>query len=141
MTETSEKPQKGVRYDDFAQSAESVRRWMYDVGKSFEKFCRLTRTSDGTRFHVYEVRVREKTGYQGGVLLMLKAFGENGAVIAFHSDNSVLQAFISTAERLENGSLMWEVDQYPPKDYEERSLAFTRELSYKVEKSGAPSEG
>lgn len=127
MDDIRQEQPESPKYD---VSKEAVRRWFMELGEGFESTCRMMNAQDGLRYHIYEVRVREKTGNAQGVLLLLKAFGEAGALIAFHQDNSLLQAFINVGKRLANGSIEFEEDAFPPKDYDVRAKAHSKEMEY-----------
>lgn len=127
-----------IGYDNFEVAAISVRRWLFDLGRGVEQTCRLMRIADGDHYYVYELRIREKQGFTGGVLLMLKAFGEDGPLIAFHQDNSVLQALCNVGDRLRNGSLPFQEDAFPAKDYEERVKVYREQLEYMKGKGISP---
>lgn len=125
-------------YDDYAVTKSAVRRWLFDVGKSVEQTSRMMASDRDTSYHVYEFRIKEKSGNGAGVLAILKAFGADGPLIAFHHDNSYLQALQNIGERLRNGAMKFQPDEWPAKDYEQRAAGYLARLEYNKEKSISP---
>lgn len=134
MQKNGDEHQTITNEHDFSLAKVSIQRWHYDAGLRWEQTTRLINSNDGTRFHVYEIRAKQKSGSNGGTLLMLKAFGDDGPVIAFHHDNTFYSAFLTVGERLRNGSLQFQTDDWPTKNYEGQALLHQKEVEYFLSK-------
>lgn len=115
---------KQVPVSDWELSQIATRRWMFDIGMHVERLCRMMNSVDGERPHVYELRIRNGPQQFEGVLLILKAFSVEGAIVAFHKDGGLLSALTNAGQRLQNGSLEWQPDQWPSKEYEVQSQKY-----------------
>ncbi len=127
MTEMFEVTPTEPEYD---VSKDAVRKWLLELGTGVERTCRLLNSNDGKRHHIYEWRIKEKLGASAGVLVMLKAYGDNGPLIAFHQDSSHLQAIMNIGNRSANGSLDFVPDAYPPKDYDKAVVEYLARIEY-----------
>ncbi len=86
-----------------AVRVEQIDRWIDDPGDS-ETF-------------ITQISFKVGGGWDDGTLVIVKARRGREKVVAFHGDDSFLEALTGLGSRLANGTLKWKVDEpYDPKN-------------------------
>lgn len=104
-------PEKDVPGDAVA-SARAVTEYWYEVGRALGDIDRFQTTGHVDQPELYELRLKCDTGDPEGFLVIAKALGETGYVIAFHRGETVVEALVGLSKRLKNHTLKWREDQY-----------------------------
>lgn len=84
---------------------------------------------------VYNVQLRLPIRDNADVLMLVKAVGEGGPVIAFHGGRTMVTALITWPARVRAGKVEWREDIYPPGNYAEIEDYILKEVEY-FEKTG-----
>ena len=97
---------------DAVASARAVTEYWYDVGRALGDVDRYRDKDHLTAPALLELRIKCDPADEMGVLVIAKGLSEDGPVIAFHRDESVVQAIVGMARRLRNHTAKWREDEY-----------------------------
>ena len=107
----SKKPERDVPGDSVA-SARAVTQYWYDIGSGLGGLDRYRANEGHDKPILYELKIKCDPSDEQGVLVMAKAYTEDGYVVGFHRGESVVEAVTGMARRIVNGTLKWREDQY-----------------------------
>lgn len=108
----------------------STRRILMEWGMQIEAFGEAVRLREDQPRQVYNIQLRAITRNGQDVLMLVKAVGEEGPLIAFHSGTSMRNAILTWPARLNAGRIAWREDEYPPDKYDEIKKYINSELEY-----------
>lgn len=97
----------------------ATQRILVEMGMKVEAFGQAVRHLKQRPPHVYNIQLRSPVRTSHDVLMLVKAVGESGPVIAFHTGATMAEAVLTWASRLNAGRIKWREDDYPPSNYEE----------------------
>lgn len=97
---------------DAVASARQVAEYWYSVGQAIGGIDRFQENGHVDQPELYELRIKCDQSDPEGFMIMVKGLGEDGYVIAFHRGETVVEALVGVARRLQNHTLKWKVDQY-----------------------------
>ncbi len=93
-------------------------RFLEGLGADVEALGESLRWIPGREPLVYNIQLRAGVREQQDVLMLVKAVGEGGALVAFHSGRTMIDALLSWPGRLRAGKVNWKQDEYTPTNYE-----------------------
>lgn len=97
---------------DAIASARQVTEYWYNVGQALGDVDRYRDTDHLTAPVLVELRIKCDPADDMGVLVMAKGLSEDGPVIAFHRDESIVAAVQGMSRRLKNQTAKWKEDVY-----------------------------
>lgn len=97
---------------DTVASARQVTIYWYEVGLALGSFDRYREIDhlDAPTLTAFNVKCDPEDPQ--GVLIVVKGLSEDGPVVAFHRDESVVDAVQGVGKRLQNHTLKWRKDEY-----------------------------
>lgn len=122
--------------DERAGYGAAGQRALLDLGKGLQAFGISLRWLKQRPPHVYNIQFRQPIREMQETLMLVKAVSEDGPVIAFHSDASVVACIHSWSTRLSAGRIKWREDEYPPSNYEQIKAFILKEVEYFAERFG-----
>ncbi len=107
-------------------------RWMAELGTSVELLAHMMRKPTENRPFVYEVRFNLVPAKNQLPVLVLKGFGADGGLVAFHNAAGFLQMVRGCSAAMEAGKLGWYEDKFQSNDYEKRVTLYQSGAFYRV---------
>jgi len=93
--------------------AAAVRRYFFGLGQDVNGMQQLIADEAQVGRFVYNMQVRWPGKENPGFLCILKAYEDEGPVIAFHNTHQFLDAVTGFTHRKRAGQLEWRQDDYP----------------------------
>lgn len=94
-------------------------RMLLEKGEQIEALGEHLRWVPGRWPHIYNVQCRAAIRDDSEAMMLIKAVGESGPLIAFHSAVTIVGTLVTFTSRARAGKVTWKVDEHPPKNYEE----------------------
>lgn len=114
------------------RNSAATERWLSELGQASEHLGHMMRKPTESRPFVYEARFDLMPVKGDGFLLVLKGFGADGGLCAFHNDISFVGLLRGASAQMKAGKLKWYPDQYEPSNYSARTERFLSGDFYKV---------
>ncbi len=97
---------------DAVASARAVTAFWFNVGRALGDVDRYRETDHLDAPVLIGLSIRCDPGDDQGILVIAKGLSEDGPVVAFHRDETVVAAVQGMARRLKNQTAKWRKDQY-----------------------------
>lgn len=94
------------------ETAAQRQRFLVRLGKGWVDFCDACQRASGHGLFITGMTIKGELGEPDEILVVLRAEGEEGAVVAFHSTAEPLGLWTGLAARMDNGNLKWRKDEY-----------------------------
>ena len=98
-------------------------RHLRDVGLGIEALREALAQARGRGVYVYAINIRYPKSGRPGFFMMVKAYTEEGPVIAFHNGFQLVGLLVEFGARIRAGAVEWVPDEYPADGWVEE-LAF-----------------
>ncbi len=105
-------------------------RIMVEWGLEVEALKETLRHVPGRMPFVYNLQLRAPVKDTHGYLMLIKAVGESGPVVAFHSDRTLVDCLLTYAPRVRAGKIEWREDEFPPSNFDEIAEYILDEVEY-----------
>lgn len=132
---TDEVNVKVVQLDESAKDGAptaAMERWAGELGVATELLAHMMRKPTEGRPFVYELRFSLVPAKNDLPVLVLKGFGADGGLVAFHNASGFLQMIRGASGQMSAGKLKWYDDGYAPGDYDKRLKLYKSGAFYKV---------
>lgn len=97
---------------DAVASARAVTEYWYEIGRLLGDIDRYRDTEHVEAPALTAITIKCDPQDMQGVLVIAKGFSEEGWVVAFHRDETVVSALTGMARRLKNHTAKWKKDMY-----------------------------
>lgn len=116
----------GASQDNVTREA----RMLIEKGEQLEALGENLRWLPDRWPYVYNIQCRAAIRDNAEAMLLVKAVGEGGPLIAFHSSLTIAGALATYAARARAGKVKWKEDEYPPKNYAEISAGVIDQVEH-----------
>lgn len=93
-------------------SARAVTEYWYNIGTAIGDLDKYRESAHLDAPILTGLTVRCDPADEQGVLVIAKGYSDDGWVVAFHRDETVVDALVGMARRLKNHTAKWKEDQY-----------------------------
>jgi len=126
--------EEGALETSVGHSAAALNRFVQDAGANLIALSEMLQKPTDNRPYVYEVRFDLYPARPVAGLAVVKGFGREGGLIAFHEAAGLVGLVSGLHDRLLAGKLRFKVDDYVAKNYDERLRRLHVEDEYKAAK-------
>ncbi len=101
-------------------SAQAVTQYWYDVGLALGALDKYRDAPGHDAPALLGLSIKCDPGDELGILVVARGMSEDGYVVAFHRDETILDAVVGMSRRLRNHTAKWKEDEYAKRDAERR---------------------
>ena len=117
---------------DGEKSSTALLKWEQETGAALIALAEMLKKPTDVRPFVYDVRF-ELMSLQASVgKVVLKGFGADGGLVAFHDATGLVDGVRGLTGRLKSGKINWYEDQYAGKNYEAKQTLYLSGKVYRL---------
>lgn len=117
-------------WSNLMDNAARERRLLLELGGRLEAFGVAVRLRANSQEHVYQVTIKMARYDEQETMMLVKAVGPEGPLLAFHAARLPVDCITSYPGRLAAGKVRWKADDYPPDKYDEISKYLQKRAEY-----------